>query len=35
VTNLYHLRTNHAWRYLRVTFSANTNVTNTVDVFTS
>jgi hypothetical protein len=32
-TSLFHIRPNHAWRYLRVTFSANTNVTNTVDVF--
>lgn len=28
------LRANHPWRYLRVTYSANTNVTNTVDVWT-
>lgn len=26
------LRPNHPWRYLRVTYSANTNVTNTADV---
>lgn len=28
------LRPNHPWRYLRVSFSANTNVTNTVDAWT-
>lgn len=28
------LRPNHPWRYLRVTYSANTNVTNTADVWT-
>lgn len=27
------LRPNHPWRYLRVTYSANTNVTNTADVW--
>lgn len=27
------LRPNHPWRYLRVTYSANTNVTNTTDVW--
>jgi hypothetical protein len=27
------LRPNHPWRYLRVTLSANTNVTNTIDVW--
>lgn len=27
------LRPNHPWRYLRVTMSANTNVTNTIDVW--
>lgn len=27
------LRVNHPWRYLRVTYSANTNVTNTADVW--
>lgn len=27
------IRPGHPWRFLRVTFSANTNVTNTVDVF--
>ena len=26
------LRPNHPWRFLRVTMSANTNVTNTIDV---
>jgi hypothetical protein len=31
-TNM-HLRPNHAWRYLRVTLSANTNVTSTIDIF--
>lgn len=33
-TTLVHVRANHAWRYLRITFSANTNVTNTVDAWT-
>lgn len=28
------LRPNHPWRYLRITYSANTNVTNTADVWT-
>lgn len=28
------LRPDHPWRYLRVTYSANTNVTSTVDVWT-
>lgn len=27
------LRTNHPWRFLRITYSANTNVTNTADVW--
>jgi len=27
------LRPNHPWRYLRITYSANTNVTNTADVW--
>ena len=27
------LRVNHPWRFLRVTYSANTNVTNTADVW--
>ncbi|HKY57537.1 MAG TPA: hypothetical protein VJL80_05825 [Aeromicrobium sp.] len=27
------LRLNHPWRFLRVTYSANTNVTNTADVW--
>lgn len=27
------LRPNHPWRFLRVTYSANTNVTNTADVW--
>lgn len=27
------LRANHPWRYLRLTYSANTNVTNTADVW--
>lgn len=34
-TTLVHLRANHAWRYLRVTMSANTNVTSTIDLFLS
>lgn len=33
-TTLVHLRPNHAWRYLRVTMSANTNTTSTIDLFT-
>jgi hypothetical protein len=33
-TTLKYLRPFHAWRYLRITFSSNTNVTNTVDVWT-
>lgn len=33
VTNLYILRANHPWRYLRLTYSANTNVTTTADVW--
>jgi hypothetical protein len=28
------LRPNHPWRYLRITYSANTNVTNTADLST-
>lgn len=31
-TNYYHLRPNHAWRYLKLAYSANTNVTITADV---
>lgn len=27
------IRTDHPWRYFRITFSANTNVTNTVDAY--
>lgn len=27
------VRPNHPWRYLRMTYSANTNVTNTADIF--
>lgn len=27
------LRQNHPWRYLRITYSANTNVTSTADVW--
>ena len=27
------LRPNHPWRYLRVTMSANTNVTNSIDIW--
>lgn len=27
------LRSSHPWRYLRLTYSANTNVTNTADLF--
>lgn len=27
------LRPNHPWRFLRVTMSANTNVTNTIDAY--
>lgn len=27
------LRPNHPWRYLRLTYSANTNVTNTADLY--
>jgi hypothetical protein len=34
-TTLRYLRPNHAWRFLRVTYSANTNVTNTVDLWTT
>jgi hypothetical protein len=30
-TTLKYLRPFHAWRYLRVTMSANTNVTSTID----
>ena len=32
-TNYYILRPNHPWRYLRLTYSANTNVTTTADVW--
>lgn len=28
------MRVNHPWRFLRITYSANTNVTNTADVWT-
>lgn len=27
------LRTDHPWRYFRITYSANTNVTNTADAY--
>jgi len=27
------MRVNHPWRFLRITYSANTNVTNTADVW--
>lgn len=27
------LRSAHPWRYLRITYSANTNVTNTADLW--
>lgn len=33
-TTIKFLRPGHAWRYLRVTMSANTNVTSTIDVWT-
>jgi len=33
-TTLVILRPNHPWRFLRVTMSANTNVTSTIDLFT-
>lgn len=32
-TNYYILRPNHPWQYLRLTYSANTNVTTTADVW--
>jgi len=32
-TTLKYLRPNHAWRYLRVTLSANTGITNTIDIW--
>jgi len=32
-TNYYILRPGHPWRFLRLTYSANTNVTTTADVF--
>lgn len=32
-TNYYILRANHPWRYLRLTLSANTNVTLTADAW--
>jgi hypothetical protein len=32
-TNYYILRPGHPWRYLRLTYSANTNVTTTADVW--
>ena len=35
ITAWKYLQANRPWRYLRVAFSANTNVTNTVDVFTT
>lgn len=28
-----HLLTDYAWRYFRITYSANTNVTNTADIW--
>ena len=34
-TTLVHVRANHAWRYMRVTMSANTNVTSTIDLYSS
>jgi hypothetical protein len=33
VTRYKILRVNHPWRYLRLTYSANTNVTNTADLW--
>jgi hypothetical protein len=33
-TTIKFLRPGHAWRYVRITFSANTNVTNTADLWT-
>ena len=33
-TTLKYLLTGYPWRYLRVTMSANTNVTSTIDVWT-
>lgn len=32
-TNYYVLRPNHPWRYLKLVYSSNTNVTLTADVF--
>ena len=32
-TNYYILRPNHPWRFFRLTYSANTNVTTTADVW--
>ena len=32
-TNYYILRPNHPWRFLRLNYSANTNVTSTADVW--
>jgi hypothetical protein len=32
-TTLKILRQNHPWRFLRITYSANTNVTNTADLW--
>lgn len=32
-TGYYLLRANHPWRYLRLTYSANTNVTITADIW--
>lgn len=31
-TNRYHIRTNHAWRYLRLSYTSALNVTLTVDL---
>jgi hypothetical protein len=33
-TTIKFLRPSHAWRYLRVTMSANTNVTSSIDLWT-
>lgn len=33
VTTTYLLRSNHAWRYVKLVYSANTNVTLTVDAY--
>ena len=32
-TNYYYLQAGYPWRYLRLTYSANTNVTSTADVY--